>query len=56
MRTALTGMLDGRSTRAIETGLDQVRTGQIERYPFEQNGLRGSIERNNNGFIHIHVR
>ena len=56
MRTALTGMLDGRSTRAIETGLDQVRTGQIERYPFEQNGLQGSIERNNNGFIHIHVR
>ncbi|ESA33313.1 serine threonine protein kinase [Leptolyngbya sp. Heron Island J] len=56
MRTALTGMLNGRSTRAIETGLDQVRTGEIERYPFEQNGLRGSIERNNNGFIHIHVR
>lgn len=56
MRTALTGMLNGNSTRAIETGLEQVRTGQVDQYPFEQNGLRGSIERNNNGFIHIHVR
>ena len=56
MRVALTGMLNGQSTRAIETGLDQVRSGQIDRYPFEQNGLTGSIERNNSGFIHIHVR
>ncbi len=56
MRTALTGMLNGKSTREIEAGLEQVRTGQINQYPFERNGLRGSIERNNNGFIHIHVR
>ena len=56
MRTALTGMLNGQSTRDIEAGLEQVRTGQVNQYPFERNGLRGSIERNNNGFIHIHVR
>ncbi len=56
MRVALAGMLDGQSTREIETGLEQVRTGQVERYPFEQNGLTGSIERNSNGFIHIYVR
>ncbi|MEM9264060.1 MAG: serine/threonine-protein kinase [Cyanobacteria bacterium P01_F01_bin.13] len=56
MRVALTGMLNGQSTREIETGLEQVRTGQIDQYPFEQNGLSGSIERNDNGFIHIYVR
>lgn len=56
MRVALAGMLNGQSTREIEAGLDQVRTGEVDQYPFEQNGLTGSIERNNNGFIHIHVR
>ncbi|MEM9482950.1 MAG: serine/threonine-protein kinase [Cyanobacteria bacterium P01_F01_bin.116] len=56
MRVALTGMLNGQSTRDIEDGLEQVRTGQVDQYPFEQNGLTGSIERNQNGFIHIHVR
>ena len=56
MKVTLNGMLNGRSTREIESGLEQVRNGQIDQYPFEQNGLTGSIERNNNGFIHIHVR
>ncbi|MEM7062013.1 MAG: serine/threonine-protein kinase [Cyanobacteria bacterium P01_B01_bin.77] len=56
MRVALTGMLNGQSTRAIEAGLEQVRTGEVEQYPFELDGLTGSIERNNNGFIHIYVR
>ncbi|NEQ54312.1 MAG: serine/threonine protein kinase [Leptolyngbya sp. SIO3F4] len=56
MRVTLTGMLNGQSTREIENGLEQVRTGQLEEYPFEQNGLTGRIERNQNGFIHIHVR
>ena len=56
MKVALTGMLNGQSTRAIETGLEQVRTGQIDQFPFEKNGLRGRIERNNNGFIHMYVR
>lgn len=56
MRVTLTGMLNGQSTRDIENGLEQVRTGQLEQYPFEQNGLTGSIERNQNGFIHIYVR
>lgn len=56
MRVALTGMLDGQSTKAIETGLEQVRAGQLEQYPFEQNGITGSIKRNRNGFIHIYVR
>ncbi|MBE9067216.1 serine/threonine protein kinase [Leptolyngbya cf. ectocarpi LEGE 11479] len=56
MRVVLTGMLNGQSTRAIEAGLEQVRTGEVEQYPFELDGLTGSIERNNNGFIHIYVR
>lgn len=56
MRVALTGMLDGQSTRAIEAGLERVRTGEIKQYPFELDGLTGRIERNKNGFIHIHVR
>ncbi|MFG6103771.1 protein kinase [Leptothoe sp. EHU-05/26/07-4] len=56
MRTALAGMLNGQSTREIEGGLEQVRTGQANQFPFEHNGLTGSIERNDNGFIHIHVR
>ncbi|MBX2865521.1 MAG: serine/threonine protein kinase [Leptolyngbyaceae cyanobacterium MAG.088] len=56
MRTALTGMLNGQSTREIETGLEQVRTGEINQFPFEHNGFVGSIERNNNGFVHIYVR
>ena len=56
MKVTLNGMLNGRSTRQIESGLEQVRSGQIDQYPFEQNGLTGNIERNNNGFIHIHVR
>ncbi|MEM8612883.1 MAG: serine/threonine-protein kinase [Cyanobacteria bacterium P01_H01_bin.105] len=56
MKVALAGMLNGQSTRAIEAGLDQVRTGQVNQFPFEHNGLAGNIKRNNNGFIHIHVR
>ena len=56
MRVTLAGMLNGQSTRAIENGLEQVRTGQIDRYPFEKDGLSGSIQRNQNGFIHLYVR
>lgn len=56
MRSTLIGMLNWQSTPAIENGLEQVRTGELEQYPFEHNGFSGSIERNNNGFIHIYVR
>ena len=56
MRTALSGMLDGRSTEAVETGLDRVYSGQIERYPFTVGDLEGHIERNRQGYIHIYVR
>ncbi|MEO0867399.1 MAG: serine/threonine-protein kinase [Cyanobacteria bacterium J06642_11] len=56
MRSTLTGMLNWQSTQAIENGLEQVRTGALDRYPFEHNGLSGSIERNRNGFIHMYVR
>ena len=56
MRVALTGMLNGQSTRAIENGLDQVRTGQMPTYSFEHNGFTGQIKRNQNGFIHMYVR
>lgn len=56
MRVSLIGMLNGQSTKAIETGLEQVRTEQINSYDFEHGGFKGTIERNANGFIHIYVR
>ncbi|MEL6469416.1 MAG: serine/threonine-protein kinase [Cyanobacteria bacterium J06623_4] len=56
MRTALLGMLDGRSTRSIEAGLEAVRTGERDRFDFESKGFAGSIERNDYGHIHIYVR
>ncbi|MEM6252024.1 MAG: serine/threonine-protein kinase [Cyanobacteria bacterium P01_D01_bin.156] len=56
MRSTLTGMLNWQSTQEIENGLEQVRTGALEQYSFENNGLEGRIERNSNGFIHIYVR
>ncbi|MEL6899846.1 MAG: serine/threonine-protein kinase [Cyanobacteria bacterium J06606_4] len=56
MRTALLGMLDGRSTQSIEAGLEAVRTGERDRFDFESRGFAGSIERNDYGHIHIYVR
>ncbi|MEL6160699.1 MAG: protein kinase [Cyanobacteria bacterium J06623_5] len=56
MRTALLGMLDGRSTRSIEAGLEAVRSGERDRFAFESKGFAGSIERNAYGHIHIYVR
>jgi serine/threonine-protein kinase len=56
MRVALTGMLKGESTQAIEQGLEQVRTQQLDRYAFENSQFEGTIERNQNGYIHIYVR
>jgi serine/threonine protein kinase len=56
MRIALVGMLDGNSTKAIETGLEAVRTRQQNSYRFQHAGFAGTIERNANGYIHIYVR
>lgn len=56
MRTTLLGMLDGRSTRAIEDGLKTVRTGERDRFDFERKGFSGSVERNANGYVHIYVK
>ncbi|MGB3294427.1 MAG: serine/threonine-protein kinase [Phormidesmis sp.] len=56
MRATLLGMLDGRSSKRIETGLEQVRKGERERFEFKKQGFEGSIERNNNGYVHIHVQ
>lgn len=56
MRTTLLGMLDGRSTRNIEDGLEAVRNGSRDRFDFKRKGLSGSIERNANGYIHIYVQ
>ncbi|MEO0540502.1 MAG: serine/threonine-protein kinase [Cyanobacteria bacterium P01_A01_bin.105] len=56
MRIALTGMLGGQSTKAIESGLDAVRTEQQPSYTFEQGSFEGVIERTEKGYIHIHVR
>ncbi|MEO0455878.1 MAG: serine/threonine-protein kinase [Cyanobacteria bacterium P01_A01_bin.114] len=55
MRTTLVGMLDHKSSKDIEQGLESVRQGEIDSYPFETNQFKGSIERNQNGFIYIRV-
>ncbi len=56
MRTTLLGMLDGRSTREIEQGLEAVRTGERDRFNFESRGFAGAIERNAYGHVHIYVQ
>ena len=56
MRTTLVGMLDGRSTKAIEDGLAAVRKGERDRFSFERDGFSGAVKRNANGYIHIHVQ
>ena len=56
IRTALVNMLDGRSTRRIENGLEAVRKGERDRFDFERKGFSGVIERNENGYLHIYVR
>ena len=56
MRTTLLGMLDGRSTKEIEQGLESVRTGAQDRFEFESRGFVGSISRNTYSHIHIVVR
>ncbi|MEL6353523.1 MAG: serine/threonine-protein kinase [Cyanobacteria bacterium J06627_28] len=56
IRTTLSGMLDGRSTREIEQGLEAVRTGARDRYTFERRGFSGVIERNAYGHLHIYVQ
>ena len=55
MRTTLLGMLDGRSTRDIEDGLEAVRTGERDRFDFDRKGFSGAIARNANGYVHIYV-
>ncbi|MEM9907759.1 MAG: protein kinase, partial [Cyanobacteria bacterium P01_D01_bin.44] len=55
MRTTLIGMLDHKSSKDIEQGLEAVRQAQINSYPFETEQFVGSIERNQNGFIYIRV-
>lgn len=56
MKTTLIGMLDGRSSKKIEEGLEQVRTGERDRFEFKRQGFEGSIERNDNGYVHIYVK
>ncbi len=56
MRTALIGMLNGRSTTEIENGLKAVRKGERDRFPINTGAFTGAIERNANGYIHIHVQ
>ena len=55
MRVALVNMLSGRSTEAIETALEQVRSRRLNRYTFEQGPFRGVIERNQYDQIHIQI-
>ena len=56
MRTTLAGMLDGRSTREIEQGLEDVRKGKRDRVSINSDGFVGAIERNANGYVHIYVQ
>ncbi len=56
MRTTLAGMLDGRSTREIEQGLEAVRKGKRDRVAISSDGFAGAIERNANGYVHIYVQ
>ncbi len=56
MKTALAGMLDGRSTREIEKGLEEVRKGKRDRVSINSDGFVGAIERNANGYVHIYVQ
>ena len=56
IRTALVNMLDGRSTRKIEEGLESVRNGERDRFDFNRKGFSGSIEKNANGYLHIYVQ
>ena len=56
MRTTLLGMLDGRSTRDIEQGLEAVRRGQQDRFDFRSRGFSGTIERNAYNHVHIYVQ
>ena len=56
MRTTLAGMLDGRSTRELEQGLEDVRKGKRDRVSISSEGFTGAIERNTNGYVHIYVQ
>ncbi len=56
MRAAFLGMLDGRSTRKIEDGLEAVRKGERDRFTFKKSGFSGVVERNANGYVHIYVQ
>lgn len=55
MRSTLDGMLNGRTTSAIERGLESVRQRQSNRYSFSVGNLEGTIERNRQGRIYIGV-
>lgn len=55
MRTALNGMLKGRSTEEIEAGLQKVRQRQTNQYRFETGGVKGLIERNDRDRIYVGV-
>ncbi|MGI8936380.1 MAG: serine/threonine protein kinase, partial [Phormidesmis sp.] len=55
MLAAFLGMLDGRSTKKIEDGLEAVRKGERDRFTFKNSGFSGTVERNANGYVHIYV-
>ncbi|MBD1861498.1 MULTISPECIES: serine/threonine-protein kinase [Trichocoleus] len=55
MRTALNGMLSGRSSEEIEAALRQVRDRQTNQYSFERNGVKGIIQRDDRDRIYIGV-
>ena len=55
MKWALVNMLDGRSTVAIETALEQVRSRQLNYFPISQGQFQGVIERNQHDQIYIQI-
>jgi serine/threonine protein kinase, bacterial len=55
MQKTLQGMLGGKSNNDIKQGLQRVRDRQTNRHSFNIGGLRGVIERNQQGRIYIGV-
>jgi tRNA A-37 threonylcarbamoyl transferase component Bud32 len=55
MRVTLNGMLNGRSTEAIEQALGQIRDRQRNSYSFTSGNLEGVIERNDSDRIYIGI-
>jgi serine/threonine protein kinase len=55
VKVTLNGMLGSSAPSAVMNGLEQVRRRETNQYTFEQNGLKGVIERNSSDRIYIGI-